>query len=56
MGQLNFGNLVKIIKEQAVRDMPKITKPSNIVCEPCQHGKQAKVTFKTKEHSTTKPL
>ena len=26
------------------------------MCEPCQHGKQTRVEFKTKEHSTTRPL
>lgn len=26
------------------------------MCEPCQHGKQQRAEFKTKEHSTTRPL
>ena len=56
MDHLNFDNLVKISKENAVRDMPKIAKPLNVVSEYCQHEKQTRVTFKTKEHSTTKPL
>ena len=56
MGHLHFENLVKINKKQAVREMPKITKPKNILCKHCQHGKQTKVEFKSKEYSTTKPL
>ena len=56
MGHIHFDNLVKISKKQAVRELPKIKKPLNNVCEHCQHGKQTRVEFKTKEHSTTKPL
>jgi hypothetical protein len=56
MGHMNFDNLVKINTKQAVRDMPKITKPSNIVCKQCQHGKKSRVSFKTKEYATSKPL
>ena len=26
------------------------------ICKPCQHGKQMRVSFKTKEYSTSKPL
>ena len=26
------------------------------ICKQCQHGKQTRIRFKTKEHSTTKPL
>jgi hypothetical protein len=48
--------LVKINKKQAIRDIPPIIKPSNPICKHFQHGKQTKVTFNTKEHSTTKPL
>jgi hypothetical protein len=56
MGHLHFDNLVKISKRQVVRDMPPIIKPSDPICKHCQHGKQTRVTFKTKEHSTSKPL
>jgi hypothetical protein len=52
----NFDNLVKISTKQVVRDMPKITKPSSIVYKQCQHGKQSRVIFKTKEYATSKPL
>ena len=36
--------------------MPKISKPSNTLCEVCQHGKQKKLQFKTKEHFESHPL
>ena len=35
MGHINFDNLVKISKKEAVRDMPEITKPANAVCKQC---------------------
>ena len=56
MGHIHFDNLIKISKKQAIREMPKIKKPKNNVCEHCQHGKQTRVEFKTKENSTSKPL
>ena len=56
LGHLNFDNLVKISKKEAVRDLPKILKPLNSVCRHCQHGKQTRSNFKTKEHMTSCPL
>ena len=56
MGHLNFYNLVKIRKKEAVRDLPKIVKPLNSVCKHCQHGKQTRACYKTKEHMTSHPL
>ena len=56
MGHIHFGNLIKISKKQAVRAMLEIKNLENSVCEHCQHGKQRRVEFKTKEHSTTRPL
>ena len=56
MRHIHFGNLIKIGKKQAIREMLEIKKPKNSMCEPCQHGKQTRVEFKTKEHSTTRPL
>ena len=49
MGHIKFENIVKISKKEAVRGMPKITKPTNAMCKHCQHGKQTIVEFKTKE-------
>ena len=56
MEHIHFDNLDKIYKNQAVWNMPKVTKSANFVREQCQHGKQTRVHFKTKEHSSTKPL
>ena len=56
LGHLNFENIVKIIKMEIVRDFPKIIKPLNLVCKHCQHGKQTRASFKTKEHMTSYPL
>ena len=60
MAQINgshkLDNIVKIRKNEAIREMLKISKPSNTLCEACQHGKQTKVQFKTKEHFASHPL
>ena len=56
LGHTSFDNLVNISKINAVRDIPKMCKPNQVVCGPCQHGKQTKTSHKTKEFSTTKPL
>ena len=53
MGHLNFDNIVKISKNEVVRDFPKIVKPLNSACRHCQHGKQTRASFKTKEHMTS---
>ena len=36
--------------------MLEVTNLANSICEQCQHGKQTRVHFKTKQHSSTKPL
>jgi hypothetical protein len=56
MGNIHFDNLVKVIKREAVREMPQITKPTNTLCKHCQQGKQTKTRFKSKEYSMTRPL
>jgi hypothetical protein len=56
MGHMHFDNLVKVNKREAVREMPRITKPTNTLCKHCQQGKQTKTRFKSKEYSTTQPL
>jgi transposase InsO family protein len=56
MGHINFENLVKLNKTRAVRDMPRISKSTDIICKPYQQEKQTRVSFKTKEYSTSKPL
>ena len=50
MGHINFNNLVKINKTQAVRNIQRITKPVKSVCKHCQHEKKTRVGFKEKEH------
>jgi hypothetical protein len=47
---------VKVGNLGAVRNLPKIIKPSNPMCRHCQLGKQTRIRFKTKEYSTSKPL
>jgi hypothetical protein len=39
MGHMNFDNLVKISKKEAVREMPEISKPASTMCKHCLHGK-----------------
>ena len=56
LGHINFDNLVKVNNLGAVRNFPKITKPSNPICRHCQLGKKTRIRFKTKEYSTSKPL
>jgi hypothetical protein len=56
MEHLIFDNLIKASKKGAVKGMPKFIKPSCHVCRHCQLGKKTRVRFKTKEHSTSKPL
>jgi hypothetical protein len=54
MGHMKFDNLVKIDIKQVVRDMSEITKSSRSFNKQCQHGKQSRVRFKTKEYATSK--
>ena len=49
-------NIMKVSKKEALRDLPNIVKPLNLVCKHCQHGKQSKAGFKAKEHTTSHPL
>ena len=46
-GHINFYNLVKISRNKAVREMPKIKKLVNTTCKQCQHGKQTWMKFKS---------
>ncbi len=56
LGHTSFENLINISKIKAVQDIPKLFKPNQGVCGPCQHGKQTKTSHKIKELSTSKPL
>ena len=48
LGHINFDNLVNISKLGAVRNLPRITKPSNPICKHFQLGKQTRKSFRTK--------
>ena len=56
LGHINFENLIQLNKREAIRDLPVMKNLTSSICKQCQHGKQTRVKFKTKEHSTTKPL
>jgi hypothetical protein len=56
MGHIHSDNLIKVNRREAVREMPRITKPTNTLCKHCQRVKQTKTRFKSKEYSTTRPL
>ena len=55
MGHLIFANLHRISKNKRVKGLPQISKPINI-CEECVKGKQTRVSFKTKECLSNRPL
>jgi hypothetical protein len=56
MGHMNFENLVKVSRKEAVREIPMISKPTDTLCKHCLQGKQTRTEFKSKEYNTTKPL
>jgi hypothetical protein len=37
MGDINFDNIFKVNKNEAVREIPEISKPTNILCKNCLH-------------------
>lgn len=48
--------MIKINNYKEVRDLPRILKPTDIICRECQLGKQTRRSFKNKEYSTSHPL
>ena len=57
LGHLNFDHLIKLKKLEAIKDLPRIGKPQDSVCKPCQVGKLTRTQFKSKSStSTEKPL
>jgi hypothetical protein len=56
MGNLSFDNMIKANRKEAVKDMPKVIKPSDPICNNFELGKQTRVKFKTKEYSTSRSL
>ena len=56
LGHINFHSLVKVSNLGAIRNFPKIIKPSNAMCRHYQLGKQTRIRFKAKEYTTSKSL
>jgi hypothetical protein len=56
MGHINFDNIVKVSKKETVREIPQISKPTNILCKHFLQGKKTKTKFKIKEYSSINPL
>ena len=56
LGHTSFDNFINISKINAVRDIPNMFKPNQVVCGPCRHGNKTRTSFKTKEFSTSKPM
>lgn len=56
LGKINFDNLAAVRKKGCVRNIPPNIKPVNIFCDECVKGKQTKVSFRTKEHNSSRAL
>ena len=57
LGHVNFDHLIKLRNSGEVKYLPKISKPYDSVCKPCQIGKLTHTQFKSKNFaSTKKPL
>jgi hypothetical protein len=54
---LKFYHLFKLKNLEAIKDLPRISKPQDSMCKPCQVGKQNRTQFKFKSFtSIEKPL
>ena len=57
LGHLNFDHIIKLVKNGAVKYLPKISKPYGSACKPCEMAKITRTQFKSKNFtSTDKPL
>jgi hypothetical protein len=56
MGYMNFDNLVKINRNEVVREISEFLKPMGTLGKHFLQGKQTRISFKSKEYSMTKPL
>lgn len=56
MCHIDFDSPMKINSTDALRDLPKITKPINAIYKEYQFGKNTKNIFIKKEYSTISPL
>ncbi|KAK0577488.1 hypothetical protein LWI29_033847 [Acer saccharum] len=54
LGHMNFKDLKKLEKHGIVRGLPNLGKKLKVVCEPCQLGKQTKVSHKKNSYIATK--
>jgi hypothetical protein len=56
-GHLNFDHLIKLKNLKEVKYLPRISKPQDSICKPCQVGKLNMTHFKSKSFtSIEKPL
>ena len=46
LGHMNFRDLTYLSNHEIVRRLPKLGKPSNAICGPCQLGKQTRAAHK----------
>ena len=53
---INFDNIVKEISTFVGRDLPKIVKPTNMVCKGCVMAKQHKSSYRNKKLTTINEL
>ena len=57
LGHLNFDHIIKLVKNGAVKYLPKISKPYDYVYKPCQMEKLTHAQFQSKNFtSIDKPL
>jgi hypothetical protein len=57
LGHIQFDHLIKLKNLEVVKDIPRISKPQDSMCKPCQVGKLTRTHFKSKSStSTEKPL
>ena len=53
---INFDNIVKVSSTFAIRDLPKIIKPTNVICKECILAKKRKVSFPSKKFTTIEKI
>ena len=56
LGHLSFSHINKSSRLKAVRDLPNITPPENMIWKYFQFGKKTRVQFNAEEGSSSKPL
>jgi hypothetical protein len=57
LGHIKFDQLIKLKNLEAIKDLPRISKPQDSMCKPCQVGKLTRTQFKSKSStSSKKPL